>query len=175
MAEVWTKVFQRFRGWVTYAPASFSARQANMIDPVFGTFPIDLTIPSDLEEARRIQTDIERLLQSRTCFTEPEIFSIRLALEEAIVNAIKHGNQMDRSKLVRVAYRVEMERFDVMIVDEGPGFDPEDVPDPTSPENLERPCGRGLLLMRHYMSDIRYLGTGNTVLMSKWSKNGKAK
>jgi serine/threonine-protein kinase RsbW len=143
-----------------------------MIDPVFSSFPIDVTIPSDLEDARRIQTDIERLLQAKTSFSETEIFSIRLALEEAIVNAIKHGNQMDRSKMVRVAYRVEPDRFEVLISDEGPGFDPDDVPDCTAPENLERPCGRGLLLMRHYMNHIEYHGAGNIVFMSKSSKNG---
>jgi serine/threonine-protein kinase RsbW len=136
-------------------------------------YPADVTIPSDLDEARRIQTEIETSLQTQTHFTEMEIFSIKMALEEAIVNAIKHGNQMDRAKLVRIAYRILPERFDVMIVDEGPGFNPEDVPDPTAPENLERPCGRGLLLMRHYMNQISYIGTGNTVVMSKSSTNGK--
>ena len=133
-------------------------------------YPTNLTIPSDLEEAARLQETIERQLQTITRFTENEIFSIKLALEEAIVNAIKHGNQMDRRKVVRVSYRVLPHRFDVKIVDEGPGFDPEDVPDPTAPEHLERPCGRGLLLMRHYMTEIHYLNNGNTVVMSKSTK-----
>jgi serine/threonine-protein kinase RsbW len=146
--------------------------QVIMSEPAAISYPTHVTIPSDLEVARDLQTRIEQQLLTSTRFTEMDIFSIKLALEEAIVNAIKHGNQMDRNKAVRVAYRVEEHRFDIMIVDEGPGFDPEDVPDPTAPENLERACGRGLLLMRHYMSDIRYLGTGNTVVMSKWSKNG---
>jgi serine/threonine-protein kinase RsbW len=141
-----------------------------MTDP---HFPSEITIPSDLEEARRLQALIEQHLQSRTLFTENEIFSIKLALEEAIVNAIKHGNQMDRSKTVRVAYRIEPDRFDVLIVDEGPGFDPDDVPDCTAPENLERPCGRGLLLMRHYMNHIEYRDRGNTVYMFKSTKNGQ--
>ncbi|MFL5341696.1 MAG: ATP-binding protein [Gemmataceae bacterium] len=136
------------------------------------SYPADVTIPSDLEEARRLQESIERQLHTVTKFTEMEIFSIKLALEEAIVNAIKHGNQMDRGKVVRVAYRVLPHRFDVLVADQGPGFDPEDVPDPTAPENLERPCGRGLLLMRHYMNEIQYLNNGNTVVMSKSAKNG---
>jgi serine/threonine-protein kinase RsbW len=132
-----------------------------------------VSIPSDLEEARRLQTRIEALLQSESRFGELDIFAIKLALEEALVNAIKHGNQMDRSKRVHVAYSVTAERFDIRITDEGPGFDPEDVPDPTAPENLERPCGRGLLLMRHYMNHIEYVSPGNVVLMSKWSQNGR--
>ncbi len=136
-------------------------------------FPFDLNIASDLEEARRVQTEIERALRD-THFTEHEIFAIKLALEEALVNAIKHGNQMDRDKSVRVAYRVDAAIFEILIADEGPGFDPNDLPDPTAPENLERPCGRGLLLMRHYMSHIEYLGRGNMVFMSKCCQNGKA-
>ena len=93
--------------------------------------------------------------------------SIKLALEEALINAIKHGNQMDRSKSVRVSYRVLPDRFEVHVTDEGAGFDPADVPDPTAVENLERPCGRGLMLMRHYMSEVAFSGRGNCVVMSK--------
>ena len=126
----------------------------------------EVVIPSDLAEARRIQGEIEQALQAVE-FSETEIFAVRLALEEALVNAIKHGNQMDESKKVYITFTVTTERFDIVIADEGPGFDPNDVPDPTDPENLERPCGRGLLLMRHYMTDIRYNGRGNSVTLSK--------
>ena len=131
----------------------------------------EVVIPSDLEEARRLQTSIEEELQSVTRFSEMDIFAIKLALEEALVNAIKHGNQMDRSKKVHVAYRVTPDRFDIRIADEGPGFDPEDVPDPMAPENLERPCGRGLLLMRHYMTEVTYIPPGNQLTMSKVRPN----
>ena len=144
-----------------------------MTSPFSIKYPADVVIPSDLDEARRVQTEIETLLQTQTQFNEMEIFSIKMALEEAIVNAIKHGNQMDRKKMVHIAYRVTKEQFDVMITDEGPGFNPDDVPDPTAPENLERPCGRGLLLMRHYMNYIEYHGAGNVVVMSKTCANGK--
>jgi serine/threonine-protein kinase RsbW len=123
-------------------------------------------IPSDPEEARKIQEAIERQLEA-TLFTEKEIFSIKLALEEALVNAIKHGNQFDRTKKVRISYKVEQERFDVLISDEGAGFDPADVPDPTAIENLERPCGRGLMLMRYYMTDVSFSSGGNCVCMYK--------
>lgn len=133
-----------------------------------------VSIPSDLEEARHLQDQIEQQLMEVGGFSEAEIFAIKLALEEALVNAIKHGNQMDRSKMVHVAFRLETGRFDIQIADEGPGFDPDDVPDCTDPENLERPCGRGLLLMRHYMNRIDYIPPGNIVVMSKWSKNGQS-
>jgi serine/threonine-protein kinase RsbW len=135
----------------------------------------DVTIPSDPAEARRIQDEIEKLLQSRHV-GEHDIFSIKLALEEALVNAIKHGNQMDRSKKVRIAYQLHSDRFDVQISDDGCGFDPGDVPDPTAFENLERPCGRGLMLMRHYMTAVAFNDRGNGVNMSKVfraASNGK--
>jgi serine/threonine-protein kinase RsbW len=126
----------------------------------------DLLIPSDTAEARRVQEQIEQLLKIHQ-FGEREVFGIRLAVEEALVNAIKHGNQMDSSRKVRVAFQVSQEKFEVLIADEGEGFDPCEVPDPTAPENLERPCGRGIMLMRHYMTTVAYNERGNMVSMSK--------
>jgi len=132
-------------------------------------FPAKVSIPSDPAEARRIQQEIERALKEHQ-YSEKDIFGIRLALEEALVNAIKHGNQMDRAKKVHISYRVRAEHFEIVIADEGPGFDPDDVPDPTAPENLERCCGRGLMLMRHYMNEVKYSRRGNSVQMRKVRK-----
>jgi serine/threonine-protein kinase RsbW len=127
---------------------------------------VEVTISSDLAEAKRIQIDIEDALQAAG-YSEHDMFSIKLALEEALVNAIKHGNQMDAAKRVFVSYTVTAERFDIWITDEGLGFNPEEVPDPTAIENIERPCGRGLLLMRGFMAVVQYHGKGNIVYMSK--------
>ena len=146
-------------------PFTLSAKMKSPADPVPPT-AVDVVIPSDPAEARRVQDEIERLLQARATH-EHDVFSIKLALEEALVNAIKHGNQMDRAKSVRISYRLHADRFEVHIADEGPGFDPADVPDPTAPENLERPCGRGLLLMRYYMTEVVYHDRGRAVRMSK--------
>jgi serine/threonine-protein kinase RsbW len=131
----------------------------------------EVIIPSDPAEARRVQDAIEGSLRAFD-YGEHDIFGIRLALEEALVNAIKHGNNMDRSKKVRIAYKVHAERFDIEITDEGPGFDPSEVPDPTAVENLERPCGRGLMLMRYYMNEVAFQERGNSVRMSKVLSNG---
>ena len=90
-----------------------------------------------------------------------------LALEEALVNAIKHGNRMDSAKTVTVRYAVGAKRIVIEIQDQGPGFNPGSVPDPTLPENLENPSGRGLMLMRVYMDDVKHLGCGNCVRMTK--------
>ena len=144
------------------------------VSPVIAS---DVTIPSDTVEARRVQGELEQMLQARHIH-DHDIFSIKLALEEALVNAIKHGNQMDRLKKVRIVSRIYSDRIEIDITDDGPGFDPGDVPDPTAFENLERPCGRGLMLMRHYMTEVAYSERGNTVTMSKIfransSNNGK--
>ena len=129
----------------------------------------DVTIPSDLSEAHQLQCEIETALAA-AAFGERDVFAVKLALEEALVNAIKHGNKLDPKKKVHIRYTVSPNRIDIRIVDEGPGFNPDDVPDPTAPENLERPCGRGLLLMRHYMTEVEYSDSGRAVQMCKLCK-----
>lgn len=131
-----------------------------------------VVIPSDLAAARQLQSDIEAALQS-VQFAEAEVFAVKMALEEALVNAIKHGNQMDAAKVVTVEYLVRPERFDVRITDQGAGFDPDDVPDPTDPDNIERPCGRGLLLIRYYMTEVAFHDKGSTIAMSKLRNGAK--
>jgi serine/threonine-protein kinase RsbW len=127
---------------------------------------VEFVIPSELNECRHVQEIIER--QLRQCqYEDKEVFGIRLALEEAIVNAIKHGNQMDPRKRVHVRYRIHADRFDVIVTDEGPGYNPADIPDPLAAENLERPSGRGLFLMRHYMSEIIVHPPGNRLTLCK--------
>ena len=127
---------------------------------------VEFVIPSDLNEARQVQEIIESQLRLSQ-YEDREIFGIRLALEEAIVNAIKHGNQMDQQKKVHVHFRILPGRFDIGITDEGTGYQLEDVPDPLADENLERPCGRGLFLMRHYMTEVTVHPPGNRLTMCK--------
>jgi serine/threonine-protein kinase RsbW len=100
-------------------------------------------------------------------YTERDVFSVRLALEEALVNAVKHGHRNDPHKTVRVRFQADAAQFLVEVQDEGPGFDPDGVPDPLSPENLERPGGRGVFLMRHYMTWVSFNDRGNCVTMCK--------
>lgn len=127
---------------------------------------LDLIVPSDTLEARRALERLENEL--RSCeVPDRDTFSIVMAIEEALINAIKHGNQLDPAKKVHVNFRIEGFSCTVEIRDEGPGFDPEDVPDPTDVENLERPCGRGLLMMRHYMHVVEYKSGGSVVYMQR--------
>lgn len=97
---------------------------------------------------------------------EASSFAIRLAIEEAVANAFHHGNRNDPAKSVTVTFRVDRERVVVDVRDQGEGFDPGAVPDPTEPENVEIPSGRGIVLMRAYMSDVRFLPPGNHVRMT---------
>ena len=100
-------------------------------------------------------------------FDGDDVFAIHLALEEALLNAIQHGNKQDAGKQIKVEYFVTPAKFEVSITDEGPGFDPDVVPDPRAEENLRKCCGRGLLLMRSYMDEVEYNQTGNCVHMVK--------
>ncbi len=100
-------------------------------------------------------------------YSDKEIFGVRLALEEALVNASKHGNRGDSSKSVQIRYHVTPSCVVCEVEDGGMGFKPEEVPDPLAPENLEKSCGRGLLLMRSYMTWVRYNTAGNRVTMCK--------
>ncbi len=95
-------------------------------------------------------------------FSENDIFAIRLCYEEAVANALIHGNRRDPTKKVTVRCQFGPDWIRLRIEDEGEGFDPATVPDPTAPENLTRPSGRGLLLMRHYM-EVTVHPPGNIV------------
>ena len=134
----------------------------------------ELVIASDLGQVAHVQEQIAQRLQ-QCHFEDRDIFGIKLALEEALVNAIKHGNRLDSRKKVRIQIHVSRERIDIGIIDEGPGFNPAQVADPLAAENLECPNGRGLFLMRHYMTEVTYHPPGNRLTMSKVrpSQNGK--
>ena len=130
------------------------------------TEEFEVLIPSQTSAGQAVQ---ERILLrlNELAYSERDLFGVRLALEEALVNAIKHGNRMDPGKKVRIGCRIGPELVYIEIQDEGPGFKPEDIPDPTMEENLERPCGRGIMLMRAFMTRIEYNDSGNCVRLEK--------
>jgi serine/threonine-protein kinase RsbW len=96
-----------------------------------------------------------------------DTFGVQLAMEEALVNAVKHGNRSDPAKNVSVRCEISSESFCAQVTDEGDGFDPSQVPDPTDPEQIENPHGRGILLMRNFMSRVEYNERGNCVSLEK--------
>ena len=129
------------------------------------TFKV-IQISSTLMAARDPETVI--LKEAEACgYSQDALFAVKLALEEAMTNAVKHGNRNDPSKRVTVRYAVTTEKLVVVVADEGTGFAPERVPDPTTPERLPLPCGRGILLMRAYMDHVRYRNNGAEVYLMK--------
>lgn len=125
-----------------------------------------VAIPSSLHAARCIE---EQLLSITEGFgySEESAFAIRLALEEAIVNAHKHGNDGDPSKTIIISYDINEKRAIVRVKDEGKGFEPATVPDPTAPDRISLPTGRGIMLMRAYLDEVRYNKEGNEVQLIK--------
>lgn len=126
----------------------------------------DRQIPSKTGAGQSLVEEVVRHLEEQQ-WDQHEIFSVQLAMEEALVNAVKHGNRMDLSKKVHVKCQMSAERLRVEIADEGEGFDPNQVPNPTDPEQLELPHGRGIMLMRNFMSFVEYNAKGNCVTMEK--------
>jgi serine/threonine-protein kinase RsbW len=127
---------------------------------------IDRTIPSDLSAGRRILDELLERLRGES-WNSRDIFGIRLALEEAVVNAIKHGNRLDAAKQVHVVCKSTSEKIWIEITDQGCGFNPEAVPDCTDEEHIGCPNGRGIMLMRNFMSRVEYNALGNVVTMEK--------
>lgn len=124
------------------------------------------TIPSDLSAGRAVQKQILDDVR-RHGFEGNTFFAINLALEEALTNAIRHGNRLDPKKSVRVEAEVTTQRVEISIEDDGPGFDRRSIPDPTAEENLEKCSGRGILLIEAYMSNVTWDRGGRRLRMVK--------
>lgn len=126
----------------------------------------EVTVPNDLRSFKVPEARIMAEL-ARCGYDADTVFAIKLAFEEAVTNAVKHGNANDPSKHVSLRYYVDPERVVLMVRDEGCGFCPRTIPDPTADENLERPNGRGLMLMQSYMTRVRFNRKGNEVWLLK--------
>jgi serine/threonine-protein kinase RsbW len=116
------------------------------------------------EEIDRFQKALLQAVE-RHEYDQTSSFAIKLALEEALSNAFKHGNRSDPRKTVVVGCKIDLRHVDIEVEDEGPGFDPGCVPDPTQEENIEIPSGRGISLMRAFMSEVHFDPPGNRVRM----------
>ena len=126
----------------------------------------DVWIPNDTEAAREVQERIVGLME-QNAWPMRDCFGVRLSLEEAMVNAIKHGNRMEPDKKVRIVCELTADEITVVIEDQGDGFKLEEVPDPTDDDNLDKPGGRGIMLIRSFMNGFAYNDKGNQVTMSK--------
>jgi serine/threonine-protein kinase RsbW len=148
--------------------ASHAGGAATAVPAAVGRAPMkhSFTIPSDFTACNDIQLRIMEDVEQNG-FDSESIFAIRIALEEALVNAIRHGNRLDPRKKVHVEAEVTRGRAEIVVEDEGPGFDRGMVPDPTADENLCRPSGRGILLIESYMSDVSWERGGRRLRMVK--------
>jgi serine/threonine-protein kinase RsbW len=122
-----------------------------------------------IHERSKIDQAVKDLLAAlgRHGYSESSTFAVRLAVEEALANAFRHGNKGKPDDTpVRLEWAVSPGRVRVIVQDRGSGFDPASVPDPTLDENLEMPSGRGLMLMRAYMTSVGFNDAGNRVEMT---------
>jgi len=131
-----------------------------------GTWRLAVDLPSERGSNRQVTDELLTQLGAHG-WPEADVFAVHLAVEEAIVNAIVHGNKLDPTKKVHVACEVSAERVLVSIADEGPGFNPAAIPDCTADDRLEAPGGRGVMLMRSFMTRIEYNPAGNAVVLEK--------
>ncbi|MFP5261692.1 MAG: ATP-binding protein [Blastocatellia bacterium] len=132
---------------------------------------IAFKMPSDLAYLDGVLDYLnERMLQLG--IVEPGDSDLLIALDEAIVNAVKHGNKCDPRKAVQVVAEFNAEGARFTVVDEGPGFARERVPDPTDPCRLLEPGGRGLLLINHIMDEVCFNQAGNRLEMFKRVSHG---
>jgi serine/threonine-protein kinase RsbW len=127
---------------------------------------IEFELPSDLA----LMNGVLEYLQERVSklgLIRPDRSNLFVALDEAFVNAVKHGNKNDPSKLLRITAELSPNEASFTVEDEGEGFDIREIPDPCDPANLFRTSGRGVLLIYNIMDEVEYNAQGNRVKMVK--------
>ena len=130
-------------------------------------FEIEAWIPSEIKAVSPLLDRLMRLIEGSHCVCGEEP-SVELALAEALNNAVVHGNRMDRQKVVQVLCRCELGKgISVVVKDQGQGFDPHAVPDPTAAENIGADHGRGIWVMKSVMDEISFERGGTEVRMRK--------
>lgn len=121
---------------------------------------IELT--SKVENISEVEILIDEIFEDYEL--SPDYYgNMLVALTEAVNNAIRHGNKLDESKLVSISFVHQGDEYKFSISDEGEGFDYRDIPDPTAPENLEKPDGRGIFLMENLSNEVNFSNRGATV------------
>jgi serine/threonine-protein kinase RsbW len=126
---------------------------------------ISIQVPSISENIRMIESFIDNA-KDRFHLDDDIYGNIMIAVTEAVNNAIKHGNANDKGKNVHLSLALDESMIKFTVKDEGPGFDYQDLPDPTAPENLEKPGGRGIFLMRHLSDEVEFKDKGRIVELS---------
>lgn len=126
---------------------------------------ISIQVPSIIENIRMIESFIDNA-KERFHLDDDIYGNIMIAVTEAVNNAIKHGNNNNKSKNVELSLFLEDSMIKFTVKDEGKGFNFDQLPDPTAPENLEKPGGRGIFLMRHLSDEVKFKENGSIVELS---------
>ena len=129
----------------------------------------ELSLPSRIDTVASAAAAVAEFL-SRSGITEDAAFGIDMAVREAVTNAVLHGNNEDENKTVAVTIKSSPDAVEISVHDQGPGFNPEEVPDPTADENILKASGRGIFFMRSFMDEVNWLirpEGGTTVRMVK--------
>lgn len=126
---------------------------------------IQIQIPSMSENIRIVESFIDNAKEKFSL--DDDIYgNIMIAVTESVNNAIVHGNQKDSNKNVTLKLQVDENVLNFIIIDEGNGFDYQNLPDPTSPENIEKPGGRGIFLMKHLCDEVSFQDQGRSVILT---------
>lgn len=123
---------------------------------------IRIEIPSLIENIRMIESFIDNAKEEFQ-LDDGLYGNIMIAVTESVNNAIRHGNRMDPNKNVKLTLLLREDNIQFEIQDEGEGFNHENLPDPTSPENIDKPGGRGIFLMKHLADEVNFKNNGRLV------------
>jgi serine/threonine-protein kinase RsbW len=129
----------------------------------------ELSLPSRIETVAAAAAAVAEFI-SRSGISDDAAFGIDMAVREAVTNAVLHGNSQDDKKTVDIVLKSSPDAVEISVHDQGPGFNPEEVPDPTAKENILKASGRGIFFMRTFMDEVNWLirpEGGTTVRMLK--------
>lgn len=128
-----------------------------------------LEIPSEISYIKKISNEILRHLQ-RLKVDKSIQFDVRLSFEEALRNAIQHGNKYNKKLTVEVSYEVDEDKIEIEVADKGKGFDLTKVSDPRTKENIMKEGGRGVFLIYKLMDKVEYNKNGNKIKITRYLK-----
>ena len=124
-----------------------------------------LVLPAEMDSLSQVEKLIDS--QAQMLNMNDEVYGkYMLSVVECVNNAIVHGCKLDKNKHVTITYFIDTEHITISVEDEGSGFDPDSLPDPTLEVNLEKECGRGVFLMKHLSDDLDFENGGRKVTMT---------
>lgn len=129
----------------------------------------ELSLPSRIDTVAAAAAAVAEFV-GRSGVSDDAAFGIDMAVREAVTNAVLHGNRQADDKVVEITLKSSPDAVEIIVHDQGPGFNPEEVPDPTAQENILKTSGRGIFFMRSFMDEVVWLirpGGGTTVRMLK--------